>query len=509
LSSVSAPAGIEDDRKRHSEDGSETEGKDYDQDHVNVTSKERRNAAVAANSSTTPDVEEADGGGVFTMRPGALAVRGPAPTGSHSSDGDDDGPSPRVRPRGRSARDGSSAAGAGGTTPLLTEPIAAYAVPEFDTDTDDDENTRAAKALAEADKLELIRNQILSQAAEAVVVTPEEDVSLSSKRRKRVIVIGAILVLVVIVGVAVGVAVPLTTQQNSNAAPTPAPDVLASLSYRESQGEGGFAGAIFAEKRKGAFFGDQAATTTGSAGFINCQVKACTANGTDCVAGKYYEPGCCLGSTCPDATKCGRMCPKPPASCSLTDPENLTCTRSECYTCNPVNGQDMYELSDFIFKIDCLQVGTSVRSSNGQTYKWAIFCGPVQEGGQPNMNQDAGDYQCVAVRDGAGYSDDAEGILTDLLSCPTLALAECGCGPAGMNASGLAEPNGTCPVNGTCRFQCDDSGSQSGGAQALCTQFPGNLSWWDGANAFNHTLFVPSLAAPNYQLDIYIQGEPS
>jgi hypothetical protein len=513
--------------KQHPEGAArgDTEGKKADPD-LNLSSKARRNAAVVAvagsTSSSSPrrdnNNNNADAGGAFATRPGAMAVRGRVPASSDDHGEGEDGPSPPVRPRGRDGSQASSSA-AGTSSPLvLAEPVAAYAVKKMDADDDDDddddENARAAKAMVEADKLERIRSQILSQAAEAVVVpaAPDEDDSQSSKRRrKRRVVVGAVLVVLVIVGVAVGVAVPLTTQQNSNAPPTPAPDVRASFTYNQLSGENGFAHTVNAENKKGSFFGKEADTTTGAARSVNCKVKSCTANGTNCAAGRDYEPGCCLGGSCPGETQCGDACPKPPESCYRTDPDNLTCTRSECYTCNAVDGQDMYELSDVVLNINCIHVGTSIRQSNGQTYKWAILCGPMEgtssSSSSAQSNVSTQDYRCLAARQGAGYSDESDGILTDTLPCHYIALAECGCGPAGMDTLGLPEPAATCPANGTCPFRCDESGSE--GASALCTAFPGNVSWWDGENVLDQAQFVQGLAGTGHDLNIYIQGEGS
>jgi hypothetical protein len=418
--------------------------------------------------------------------PGTASGRNPAPTSSSYYSEDDDELSPSVRPRARLELDQAAARG---LAPLVEDPAVAYVVQEYDTD--DNNNI-----------MEKVQNEILANAAEAVVVTPG-DVKSVSPRRRRLYILCAILVMGVAVAVAVGVAVPLTTRQDSISSPTPAPedDVIASLTYRELREEGGFASAIYAETRSLSLFG--AATSTGSFGVVHCRIKTCVINGTSCVTGRDYVPGCCLGRNCTNEDKCGDRCPKPPVSCYLTKPDNVTCTQSECYTCT----EDVYQLSDFVFNIDCLQAGTSIRKSNGQRYKWAIFCGPVVQGARPDLNQGVGEYQCAAARLGAGYADDNDGIRTEFLSCQYVALAECGCGPADMNTFQLPPPAEACPDNGTCPFRCEDSGS--GETLKLCSSYPGNLTWWEGRNVFKQSLFLEGLAAPNYALSIYIRDESS
>jgi hypothetical protein len=165
----------------------------------------------------------------------------------------------------------------------------------------------------------------------------------------------------------------------------------------------------------------------------------------------------------------------------------------------------MYQLRDFIWSIDCLNVGTRVRPENGETYKWAIFCGPVVEGARPELNHDFGQYQCAAMRLGAGFSDAEGGLQAPGAPCVFYALAECGCGPSDMGTFGLPKPNGTCQP-GECPFLCEDVGVQY--ARNLCRAVPGpgDISWWEGQNAFNSSNFCKNCLASDFDFEIYIKG---
>jgi hypothetical protein len=223
-----------------------------------------------------------------------------------------------------------------------------------------------------------------------------------------------------------------------------------------------------------------------------------------CVVGEYYAPGCCVGANCTNETKCGDTCPPPPESCYLTDPSNTTCFRPECYTCNQVGGEDTYVIQNTAYAIDCLEVGTAVRPENGQTYKWAIFCGPVIAGPNVEENRDLGEYQCGAFRIGANFSDENGGVQAASFPCQYLALAECGCGPADMYTFGLAAPTGPCLPESGCPILCEEAGPQY--ARNLCRSFPGSISYWEGQNAFNSTLFYENIMGDEYELEIYITG---
>jgi hypothetical protein len=358
----------------------------------------------------------------------------------------------------------------------------------------------AVDELDESEREERIRRGIIANAAEAVVV------SVGDPKARRYWAIG--LILVVATAVVIGVAVPLTKRggsggQGNSTTMGRDPDVLASLRYIELQGEGGFSSVAVAETRGNSLF-DGSAITTGSVAVVGCKPEPCVNNTNNCIVGEYYKPGCCLGKDCGIDTQCGDWCPNPPESCYLTDPANMTCSRADCYTCNLVDGQDVYWLRDFIFAIDCLHVGTSVRPDNGETYKWAIACGPVVEGARPEENRDYGEYQCAAFRLGAGYSDEVGGLLAGVFPCQYLALAECGCGPSDMHTFGLPEPNATCQL-GQCPLLCEDVGVQY--ARNLCRSFPGNISWWEGQNVLDSSLFRENGMSPNYEFEIYIKGE--
>jgi hypothetical protein len=157
-----------------------------------------------------------------------------------------------------------------------------------------------------------------------------------------------------------------------------------------------------------------------------------------------------------------------------------------------------------MFAIDCLHVGTSIRPENGETYKWAILCGPIVEGAKPQENRDYGEYQCLSLREGAGFSDEDGGLVGSTLPCQYIALAECGCGPSNVYTFGLPEPNGACQPDGGCPFLCEDVGIRY--AQNLCRSFPGDISWWEGQNVFNSTWFIENTMAPEYEWEIYIKG---
>lgn len=220
-----------------------------------------------------------------------------------------------------------------------------------------------------------------------------------------------------------------SSSSSSGASNAPDESVVASVSYAEWQGPGGFAYSVRAVTRRTGVPGDPDDATSGLVEMVGCKAIVCLESDANCVVGEYYEPGCCVGPDCPNSTtKCGEHCPPPPESCYLTHPDNHTCLRPECYTCHKVNGQDAYALQNVAFAIDCLQVGTSIRSDNQQEYKWAIFCGPMISGPVPEENRDLGEYQCGALRLGANFSDDDQGIQAALFPCQYLALAECGCG---------------------------------------------------------------------------------
>jgi hypothetical protein len=388
--------------------------------------------------------------------PGAVAVHGP---GYRGNEGDpDDGSTVRVGGRGDSGAGREENDDEATAAPLQVD---SYAVKEGPTD-------------------EEIRQQILAGTAHAEAVTVADETKARRNRSALLLAVGVVVVIAVVV---IGVAVPLGTRANGTNTGEGAPDeaVVASVNYLEYQGSGGYATAIRAETRRT----NGALVTSGADEGIGCRPIVCTESDVNCVVGGFYEPGCCAGMDCPNATQCGENCPRPPESCYLTDPSNATCIRSACYTCNKVDGQDAYHLRDEAWEVDCLEVGTAVRPENGQTYKWAIFCGPMIVGPVVEENRDLGEYQCGALRLGANFSDDDGGLAAPPFPCQYLALAECGCGPSDMYTFGLPDPTGPCVPEGGCPLLCEGAPPDYN----LCRAFPGNISYWEGGNAFASSLF--------------------
>jgi hypothetical protein len=378
--------------------------------------------------------------------PGAVAVHGPGYRGDHDEAGDVS----TVRVGRDDGRDDDDEA-ATDAPPIHVD---SYAVNAGPTD-------------------EEIRQRILAGTAHAEVVTALGDVPKT--RRTRWLALLLVLVAVGVAAIAVGVAVPLAARSQHADATTQVhgDDVVASLTYFEPQGSGGFASAIRAETR----LINGVLVTSGALEVINCDPTACQVSDVSCAVGELYAHGCCAGEDCPNGTRCGEMCPTPPESCYLTDPTNTTCMRSECYTCQQDNGSDIYKLLDYVYEIDCLEVGTDIRPENGQTYKWAIYCGPVILGPVVEENKDLGEYQCGAARLGANYSDDNGGLLAPGAPCQWYALMECGCGPSDMYTFGLPDPTGPCLPDSGCPFLCEEAGPAY--ARELCHNFPGNISWWE------------------------------
>jgi hypothetical protein len=390
----------------------------------------------------------------------------------------------------------------------------AYVVQESD-DGAGEGGATAAAARGSSSSEEQIRREIIAGAAQAIDVTPvdvlhDEEHTPPKSWREREWTTGRktlvlVLLVVLVAAISVGIAVPLSAQSGDGDSGHDA-SVLASVNGYGFH-EGGFAGAVFAETRTSLLF-EGGATTSGYAGVVMCEVRPCleTINGT--CSDVVYQPGCCLpGDECPaNKTRCGQRCPLPPESCYLTHPENATCTQADCYTCKQVDGEeDFYHLYDYIFDVDCLNVGTAVRPENGETYKWAIACGPLAPGdGRNNHTQDyvEGAYHCTAFRSGAGLTDESGGIHAPGELCRSIALVECGCGPPGMNTFGRPAPTETCTSEGRCRFKCEDSGRAQ--ARNLCRAFPGDIAWWEGKNAFNNTTFFEeNVFDGKYELDIY------
>jgi hypothetical protein len=404
--------------------------------------------------------------------PGAVAVHGPGYRGDEVEDDGGDGSTARVGGGGAGVDEASEA-------------------PPFHVD------SYAVHHKGPTD--EEIRQQILAGTAHAEAV-PKTNVSDARQRSRTwwaAILLGAV---VVAAAIAAAIAVPLSTKP-STGAQQPYEDVLASIHYLEWQGEGGFASAGRAKTSIRA--GASGPITTGALEIVLCDPKPCLLDSTNCQTGTY-ELGCCAGATCPNETKCGGKCPMPPTSCYLADPTNKTCVQPECYTCAQENGEDAYVLTNMAFAVDCLEVGTAIRPDNGETYKWAIMCGPMISGFNVEQNRDEGEYQCAAMRSGANYSDDDGGLLSVTGPCQFIALAECGCGPSDMYTFGWPDPTGPCLPGGDCPFLCEDAGVKY--ASNVCRNFPGNISWWEGKNAFNGSWIGTNSLAPEYELEIYIKG---
>jgi hypothetical protein len=408
--------------------------------------------------------------------PGAVAVHGPGYRGSDEDDDDDDEEEDAQvgRVRGEGENDEVSDA------PLHVD---SYAVNVGPTD-------------------EEIRQRILDGAVRAEAVTSLDD--QPKRRMSRPTLFLLLLAVFVVVAVVVGVSVPLATRSQTTRSSEQGPDenLVASVTYREYQDTGGISGAIQAQTR----LENGAMVTTGLVELVICSPGPCMENEENCALGEFYTPGCCAGPDCPEETKCGELCP-PSILCFPKDPDNITCTRAACYdTCVEEGGDDagVYNLTDHVDKIDCLEVGTAVRPENGERYKWAIYCGPVIIGPIVRQNRDLGEYQCQAARSGASFSLENGGSVALGIPCQFIALAECGCGPSDMYTFGLPDPTGPCLPGGGCPFLCEDAGTAY--AQNLCRSFPGNISWWEGQNAFNRSQFNELTSAPKNELDIYIKG---
>jgi hypothetical protein len=414
----------------------------------------------------------------LAITPGAVAVRGPGYCGNDDSADFFDGDAPTLARVDGGEREGEHN---GETSDALLR-VESYAV--VHTGRTDEE----------------IRQQILAGTARAEEVTTFDEPKARRNRSRLPLIVGGAAV--VIVAVAVGVAVPIARRSRGSSSSSNDDTVVASVKYLEWQRAGGFAGDLRVETR----LQGGVRVTSGLAEAIICRPAACGegTGSSSCAADQIYTSGCCAGSNCSNETQCGYVCPYPPDSCFLTDPTNKTCTQSRCYTCKQdANGNDLYHLEDYAVAIDCLEVGTAIRKENQQEYKWAIFCGPVILGPVPEENRDLGEYQCGAARLGANFSDDNGGLMAYISPCQFFALAECGCGPSDMNTIGLPEPSGPCRPGGGCPLLCEDAGPQY--ARNVCRAFPGNISWWEGQNAFNRSLFLEDKLAPEYEFEIYIK----
>jgi hypothetical protein len=338
---------------------------------------------------------------------------------------------------------------------------------------------------------EEIRRRILASTERA------ELVSLPDRKPRRYWPVG--IVLVVVIAVVIGVAVPLSTRSKVSSQAED-DDVLASVEYMEW---GSGVVSIRATTRHNPAM-DGGLITSGVLENTNCKPKPCTESDENCALDVTYKPGCCVGANCTNETKCGDRCPDD--ACRLTDPSNTTCATSGCFTCEEVNGDAGYVLNDFAFSIDCLEVGTAIRPENGQTYQWAIVCGPVITGPKVEENRDYGEYQCASLRSGANYSHSNGGVIGSTLPCQFIALAECGCGPDDIYTFGLPAPTGPCLPDGDCAFLCEDASAIH--ARNLCRAFPGNISWWEGTNVLQTPFLYETGVPSDFRLEIYIKNGP-
>jgi hypothetical protein len=443
--------------------------------------KDKQGSEPALDQAEGRPGREAEGdrrGSDERSKPGAVAVRGPG----YEEGSNEDNAS--AAPRGQGGGIGGEADDENTDLPPLH--VDSYAVHD-------------PSPLPASD--EEVRRQILTNTPHAEPVAVDETKGTRGSRSATWLWVAAAFA-IIFAAIAVGVAVPLAARSQQSLR-GPDKDVVASITYLERQGSGGFAMGLNAQTRQNNPV-DGATVTSGMVEMIKCKPSACLESDESCVVDKFYSSGCCAGAECPNETKCGEFCPVPPESCHLTDPNNRTCVRSACYTCNQTNEGDTYTLRDFVFSIDCLEVGTAIRPENGQLYKWAIFCGPVILGPVVNENKDLGEYQCGAARLGANFSDDSGGLMVGFYPCQYIALGECGCGPSDMYTFGLPAPTGPCLPNGGCPLLCEDAGTMY--ARNLCHSFPGNISWWEGKNAFNTSWFIEGQMAPDYVYEIYIRG---
>jgi hypothetical protein len=167
--------------------------------------------------------------------------------------------------------------------------------------------------------------------------------------------------------------------------------------------------------------------------------------------------------------------------------------------------QPAYTLRDFVYEIDCLEAGTAIRPENGQTYKWAIFCGPVVLGPVVEENRDMGEYQWGAARLGANYSDDNGGLFAATSPCQFTSLAECGCGPSDMYPFGLLNPAGPCLPEGGCPLFVRGCGYQVC-SHSLPLDFPATFrGGWVGTNPFNTSWYYQGQMAAENEFEICIK----
>lgn len=121
-----------------------------------------------------------------------------------------------------------------------------------------------------------------------------------------------------------------------------------------------------------------------------------------------------------------------------------------------------------------------------------IMCGPITYEAR-HGHLAPGEWVCTAVRSGAGFSDENGGIFSDIPSCKFIQHAECGClDPNKVPVDWLPPPTGQCltPDDG-CPFLCEDAGQKY--VRDLCYKFPGDIEWWEGANALQVNAFATNV----------------
>ena len=227
---------------------------------------------------------------------------------------------------------------------------------------------------------------------------------------------------------------------------------------------------------------------TGSSLKISCRPIDCLGD-SECVVGKVYEPGCCVGTNCPNGTQCGEICGPP--RCAPTRQE---CRSPACLQCpKGPDGEDIYNLLQYTQSIDCLAYGTKTTEEYGE-YNWAIACGPIESGGVVEENRAIGEYVCVALRDGPGiirhYSAN--------VPCQFFQMVECGCAPSDVYPFGNEPPNADagwtpCETTEDCPILCSDAGVDN--ARTACHGFANlegvesGIDYWEGQNWANFDFF--------------------
>ena len=207
----------------------------------------------------------------------------------------------------------------------------------------------------------------------------------------------------------------------------------------------------------------------------------------ECALGKVYEPGCCVGTNCPNGTQCGELCPW----CAPSHPE---CRSPACMVCaKGPDGEELYNLQQVTQTIDCLAYGSKTTEEEGE-YNWAVICGPVESGGVEAENRANGEYQCYALRAGP--------LITERISakvpCQFFQMVECGCAPPDVHPFGNEPPDADagwlpCKTTDDCPILCSDAGVEK--ARTACHAFAkfddveSGIDYWEGQNWANFDFF--------------------